>query len=143
MNRAAVTPSPTKGRLRRTLNAVASITLRCSDGRAARLSLDRGIGDLLHPGSVRPELFRVSQRACVFAACHDGVGTSVDRRVAAATVSPRSGLWSRRLNSGKPVEFLAFEADPLALVVLAGAESGRHHGHAAGRTDRWAVVSLH
>ena len=39
--------------------------------------------------------------------------------------------------------FLAFEANPVAVSVLAGAKSGRHHGHAAGRTDRWAIVLIH
>ena len=38
----------------------------------------------------------------------------MDRRVAEAQVSPRSGLWSRPF-SGIPVELFAFETDPLAL----------------------------
>ncbi len=39
--------------------------------------------------------------------------------------------------------FLAFEANPVAVRVLACAEGGRHHGHAAGRTDRRAIVLIH
>jgi hypothetical protein len=41
------------------------------------------------------------------------------------------------------VQLLAFEADPVALVVLVGAERGGHHGHAAPWTDRRAVIVFH
>ena len=41
------------------------------------------------------------------------------------------------------VKFLAFEADPFTLMVVASAESGRHHRHAAGRTDRRTIIRIH
>lgn len=41
------------------------------------------------------------------------------------------------------VQLLAFEADPVALVVLVGAERGGHHGHAAAWADRRTVVVIH
>ena len=41
-----------------------------------------------------------------------------------------------------PVKFLAFEADPFPVMVIPRAESGRHHGHATGRTDRRTVDSI-
>lgn len=50
---------------------------------------------------------------------------------------------SQAPGSVRPLEFLTLEADPFAVVVLAGAESGRHHGHTAGCADRRTVVSIH
>jgi hypothetical protein len=41
------------------------------------------------------------------------------------------------------VEFLAFEADPVALGLSVSAERGGHHGHAAARADRRAVFLIH
>ena len=41
------------------------------------------------------------------------------------------------------VELLAFEADPVALVVVVGAERGGHLGHAAAWADRRTVVVIH
>ena len=73
------------------------------------------------------------------AANADVVGSAYrsELRVAESDTDDRS----RR--SLRPLEFLAFEADPFAVMVLPRAESGRHHGHAAGRTDRRTVVSIH
>jgi hypothetical protein len=50
---------------------------------------------------------------------------------------------NRAWRSLRPVKFLAFEADQFAVTVIPRTESGRHHGHAAGRTDRRTVVSIH
>ena len=41
------------------------------------------------------------------------------------------------------VQLLAFEADPVAFVLVAGAERGGHHGHAAAWADRRTVVVIH
>ena len=41
------------------------------------------------------------------------------------------------------VELLAFEADPVALALGVSAERGGHHGHAAARADRRAVIVFH
>jgi hypothetical protein len=41
------------------------------------------------------------------------------------------------------VQLLAFDADPVALVVVLGAERGGHHGHAAAWADRRTVVVMH
>ena len=41
---------------------------------------------------------------------------------------------------GDLVQLLAFEADPVAFVLLIGAERSGHHGHTAARTDRRTVV---
>ena len=40
------------------------------------------------------------------------------------------------------VKFLAFEADPIIVMVLVRAESCWHHRHATVRTDRWAVIVI-
>jgi len=42
--------------------------------------------------------------------------------------------------SGLPVQFLALQTDPIAIVLVAGAELGRHQGYAAARADRRTVV---
>src|SRR5436190_3948777 len=59
---------------------------------------------------------------------------------ASASCDSASGL-----AGGSPllVEFLAFEADPFAVMDLTSAEGGRNHGHAAGETDRWPVIRIH
>ena len=41
------------------------------------------------------------------------------------------------------LELLALEADPFTVMIFVGAESARHHRHAAGRADRGAVVRRH
>ena len=41
------------------------------------------------------------------------------------------------------VQLLAFEADPVALVLVVGAERGGHQGHAAAWADRRTVVVIH
>src|SRR5205814_5424498 len=41
------------------------------------------------------------------------------------------------------VKLLTFEADPIALVLVASAERGGHHGHTAAWADRRAVVPIH
>src|SRR6201982_1569615 len=46
------------------------------------------------------------------------------------------GTYDRARRSLRPVKFLAFEADPFTVIVVPGAESSGHHGHAASRTDR-------
>jgi hypothetical protein len=41
------------------------------------------------------------------------------------------------------VQLLAFKADPVALVPVVSTERGGHHGHAAARADRRALVVIH
>jgi hypothetical protein len=41
------------------------------------------------------------------------------------------------------VQFLAFEANPVALAVFVGAQGGGHHGHSAAWADRRTVVVIH
>jgi hypothetical protein len=84
-----------------------------------------------HPVSRRPQPLRVTSRTSMRL-----IGEKF-RRCGSLKAAPTT----RR--SLRPVEFLAFEADPFAVMVLPRAESGRHHGHAAGRTDRRMVVSIH
>jgi len=55
----------------------------------------------------------------------------------------RNDRWPRWRCGSLLVQFLAFDADPVALVVTIGAERGGHHGHAAAWTDRRAVVVIH